>query len=81
MTHTILVFTTDPVDLPVARAETLEQAIRQTLMIQLDTSPEDLGDWCDEVVTAWAHPTLDNLSSALAFCLFDPKVLIIHLES
>jgi len=81
MTHTILVATADPVDLPIARAETLESAVRQTLAIQLDISPEDLIDSCDEVITAWAHPTLDNLQAALIKCLGDPQVLIIHLES
>lgn len=81
MTHTILVSTTDPVDLPVARAETPESAVRQTLTIQLDISPWDLIDSCDEVITAWAHPTLDNLRAALAKCLDDSQVLIIHLES
>ena len=81
MTHTILVATADPVDLPIARAETLESAVRQTLAIQLDISPEDLIDSCDEVITTWSHPTLDNLRSALAHCLGDPQILIIHLES
>ena len=81
MTHTILVAATDPVDLPIARAETLESAVRQTLATQLDISPEDLIDSCDEVITAWAHPTLDNLRSALALCLGDSQILIIHLES
>ena len=81
MTHTILVSTTDPVDLPVARAETLESAVRQTLTIQLDISPEDLIDSCDEVITAWAVPTLDNLREALVQCLGDPDLLIIHIES
>ena len=81
MTHTILVATADPVDLPIARAETLESAVRQTLAIQLDISPEDLIDSCDEVITTWAHPTLDNLQAALIKCLGDPQILIIHLES
>ena len=81
MTHTILVATTNPVDLPIARAETLESAVRQTLAIQLDISPEDLIDSCDEVITAWAHPTLDNLQAALIKCLDDSQILIIHLES
>lgn len=81
MTHTILVATADPVDLPIARAETLESAVRQTLVIQLDISTEDLIDSCDEVITAWAHPTLDNLQAALIKCLDDSQVLIIHLES
>ena len=81
MTHTILVATTNPVDLPIARAETLESAIRQTLCIQLDLSLEELEDACPSVTHCWAVPTLDNLREALVECLDDSQILIIHLES
>lgn len=81
MTHTILVATADPVDLPIARDPDLEKAIRQTLCIQLDMCADELEDACQAVVNCWNHPTLDNLRAALVECLGDPDLLIIHIES
>ena len=81
MTHTILVATANPVDLPTARDPDLEKAIRQTLCIQLDLSFEELEDACPSVTHCWNHPTLDNLREALVQCLGDPGLLIIHIES
>ena len=81
MTHTILVATANPVDLPTARDPDLEKAIRQTLCIQLDLFFEELEDACPAVVNCWNHPTLDNLREALVQCLGDPDLLIIHIES
>lgn len=79
--HTILVIPTKPVELPTARGQTLEDTIRQTLIIQLDMDPYSLGDYCSEARSAWEGPTLDTLRDALVYCLSDPQLLIIHLES
>ena len=79
--NTILVATTDPVDLPTARDPDLEKAIRQTLCIQLDMCADELEDACPAVVNCWNHPTPDNLREALVQCLGDPDLLIIHIES
>ena len=81
MTHTILVATANPVDLPTARDPDLEKAIRQTLCIQLDMCADELEDACPSVTHCWAVPTLDNLREALVQCLGDPDLLIIHIES
>ena len=79
--NTILVATTDPVDLPIASDPDLEKAVRQTLCIQLDMCADELEDACPAVVNCWNHPTLDNLREALVQCLGDPDLLIIHIES
>lgn len=79
--NTILVATTDRVDLPTARDPDLGKAIRQTLCIQLDMCADELEDACPSVTYCWAVPTLDNLRLALVECLGDPDLLIIHIES
>lgn len=79
--NTILVATTNPVDLPTARDPDLERAIIQTLCIQLDMCADELSDACQAVVNCWVYPTLDNLRAALVECLGDPDLLIIHIES